>query len=103
MDSGDVIINVQQLLLVLVEEALSKLLFCVLELLWFCFVPPGTSGFSSGRCSGCIRGLLSAFWCVTVGVCHCCSGVVRTIGVFRELLARIWYARLGLVANLLLC
>jgi len=80
VDSGAVVIIVQQLLLVLVEEALSKLLFCVLELFWFCFASPCAAGFSSGRC----------------------SGVVRTIGVFRGLLARLWYARLGLVGNLLL-
>jgi hypothetical protein len=102
VDSGAVVIIVQRLLLVLVEEALSKLLFCVLELFWFCFVPPCAAGFSSGRCSGCIRRLLSAFWCVAAGVCHCCSDVVRPIGVFRGLLARLWYARLGLVGNLLL-
>jgi len=36
VDSGAVVIIVQQLLLVLVEEALSKLLFCVLEL--FCSI-----------------------------------------------------------------
>ncbi|XP_039686277.1 protein FAR1-RELATED SEQUENCE 5-like [Medicago truncatula] len=90
VDSGAVVIIVQRLLLVLVEEALSKLLFCVLELFWFCFAPPCAAGFSSGRCSGCIHGLLSGFWCVAAGVCHCSSGVVRTIGVFRGLLARLW-------------
>jgi hypothetical protein len=42
--------------------------------------------------------LLCGCWCVSL---HS-SGVVRTIGVFRGLLARLWYARLGLVGNLLL-
>jgi len=49
VDFGSVLSAVHRLLLVLLEEVLSKFLFCGMELLWFCFCAPLCGWFSSGR------------------------------------------------------
>jgi hypothetical protein len=94
VDSGAVIITVQRLLLVLVEEALSKLLFCVLELFWFCFVPLVRLVFLVGVVlvvfAGCY--LLLGVWllvCVTAVLMWCaqleCSGGCSDVGLVGNL------------------